>query len=193
MTYGSTAASGTTTSNVQQELTYNVQLLQQAGCPLHKIWLGVPLYAQATRPGLEPPILTWGEAWTKSSSHANTTTTTTTTTIPTTLPVAQDVLKEALEGYQWDTPEILKVKVDMVRSYHLGGLFIWELGQDAFVTMAMTTTATTPTTVSSTGLGLTLLSTLASGRNTTSNETGKAKALEQQEPQEPQEQVKDEL
>jgi Glycosyl hydrolases family 18 len=107
-------------------------LINDAHCPPGKIWLGVPLYTQAmtttTTRKNQPSLLTFSEAMASYSApnivddrdknhHL--------------LHHIQQYLHEVLEGYQWESLEVMTMKRDLVHQHSLGGLFVWELGQDA--------------------------------------------------------------
>jgi len=42
-----------------------------------------------------------------------------------------DSLEVAFQGYQWDCPKVVREKMSYVYERGLGGVFVWELGQDA--------------------------------------------------------------
>lgn len=123
---------------VTAHLQQVIEALRHADCPLEKIWLGVPFYAQAIRKDTQRlnPILTFSDAMTSTDKSMQNTD-------------IQNHLHKVFDGYQWESLEIMKVKTDLVRMYSLGGLFVWELGQDA-------TTQAVPS-----GVALTQLSQLA--------------------------------
>jgi hypothetical protein len=97
-----------------------IEALRHADCPLEKIWLSVPLYAQAIRKDTQRlnPVLTFSDAMTSMDNSMQNID-------------IQNHLHKVFDGYQWESLEIMKVKTDLVRMFSLGGLFVWELGQDA--------------------------------------------------------------
>jgi Glycosyl hydrolases family 18 len=120
---------------VSRESQQAIQALIQAGCPATKIWLGVPFYAQAIRQDTHAlnPILTYSDALAKivvavdKDNNSNKDSSRTSTT-----DIQQQLHKVLDGGYQWESPKIMRIKVDLVRTYSLGGLFVWELGQDGY-------------------------------------------------------------
>ena len=121
----------------QQTTEQAVQaLIHEAHCPPGKIWLGVPLYAQAmttattTNLKNKPPILTISEAMVSYSARGVDVDDGNDNDDDMTHHI-QQYLHEVLEGYQWESLEIMTMKRDLVYRYSLGGLFVWELGQDA--------------------------------------------------------------
>ena len=120
-------------------------LINEAHYPPGKIWLGVPLYAQAmtatttTTRKNQPSLLTFSEAMASYSApddvddrgNHHDDTMTDDHDHDHLLHHIQQYLHEVLEGYQWESLEVMTMKRDLVHQYSLGGLFVWELGQDA--------------------------------------------------------------
>lgn len=110
-----------------------VQKLVQSGCPRTKVILGIPAYARHYQnPGL---VKTFAELVDEASLEQ----------------VDQISKLREWKGYRGDSPESAAKKVEYARQQKLGGVFIWELGQDkqadgnggylldAIATAAMTT------------------------------------------------------
>jgi GH18 family chitinase len=100
-----------------------LKTLIDSGCPSSKIWLGCPLYGtqwnfphnvQTYAEVSERIMKQYGDSCNQVKDRAQ---------------YLQD-LKTAFEGYQWDSPSVISEKMGYVHTQKLGGVFVWELGQD---------------------------------------------------------------
>jgi chitinase len=89
-----------------------IQFVLDSGCPASKILLGIPFYARH----LENPqlALTFSELYDAVVGEDGN---------------GQD-LSRAHEGYQWSSQQSMKQKVDYLHGAGLGGIYVWEVGQD---------------------------------------------------------------
>jgi GH18 family chitinase len=101
-----------------------LKILVETGCPAHKIWLGIPFYGQQWDPPKK--VQTYDEVagrvmheFKNAGVELNDLTYS---------PLVEMVGR--FEGYQWDTPSVIIEKMSYVHTRALGGVFIWELGQD---------------------------------------------------------------
>lgn len=131
---GSTTLSDLVATQTEQAIQ---TLIHQGGCPTNKIWLGIPFYAQAIRTDTQRrnPVLTYGDAMASFQSMKDGDEDDSDGDEDSMLIRIRNHLHQTLDGgYQWESEEIMKIKMDLVRKYSLGGVFIWELGQDAIST-----------------------------------------------------------
>lgn len=90
-----------------------VQKLVQSGCPRSKIILGIPAYARHYQnPGM---VKTFAEIVDEVTLE---------------LPDQNFSKLKEWRGYRGESPESATKKVEYARQHKLGGVFIWELGQD---------------------------------------------------------------
>ncbi len=102
----------------QLRITYaqrGIDYLIQSGCPPHKIWLGIPFFgSKLDAPGI---TMTFHEALENQKESSSS--------------MSLDAMEELFNGYQWDSPSVIGEKITFVKEHALGGVFIWELGQDS--------------------------------------------------------------
>lgn len=112
---------------------YAVNALLQSKCPPYKIWMGIPLYgSQLKDPG---QVMTYGDVMMNDFVHKLLSSAQSYTATENVWQLDNsylvDVLDRAFDGYHYDGPEIILSKLEQVHHQGLGGIFLWELGQDA--------------------------------------------------------------
>ena len=106
-----------------QHTIKGVRALLESGCTSSKIYIGVPFYATSLdHPG---QVKTIADAL-GDDSLADATVT----------DIAAS-LRARFVGYQWDSPAVIRLKMEMVKKYDLGGIFAWELGHDLHTSRAI--------------------------------------------------------
>ncbi|KAL3939353.1 MAG: hypothetical protein SGBAC_005911 [Bacillariaceae sp.] len=99
-----------------------VQSLLHQGCEHRKIWLGIPMYGRKlNNPG---EAETFGALWTSYSSSSQSS-----SSSPSSGTKADDSIFQH-DGFEWDSPDRIRAKMDYAFAQELGGVFFWELGQD---------------------------------------------------------------
>lgn len=85
----------------------------QSGCPVYKIWMGIPFFGSS----LDVPgtTLTFHEAVERKGTNE----------------VSLENLGQLFAGFQFDSAGVIRDKLTLVQKLGLGGVFIWELGQDS--------------------------------------------------------------
>jgi len=124
-----------------------VQKLLESNCPPHKIWLGIPLYGSRLEneefpmamPSPRPlardreDIQTFSQAVDRYRHHQQQhhhQQQQQSEEEEEEIDLWKGVQSE-FEGYQWDDANVIRDKLSQVHGRGLGGVFIWELGQDA--------------------------------------------------------------
>jgi chitinase len=100
-----------------------IEKLLESGCPPSKIMLGIPAYARHMSDPTQ--VKTFGEMLNEATQAAES------LQSKSAIVDLNDNFGTEYRGYRGESPRRVRRKVQVARSLGLGGVFFWELGQDA--------------------------------------------------------------